>query len=207
MEYRGPGLRMPDFLRDIGESAVSIVVVKDVGVAGKPARAAHHRDAFPLTAAGSPDGGSLRGIKLDVIADEQIEVAVAIIVEKSAARAPADAFIVEAGFASDIGKRAVAVVVKKNVVSPEAAEEVVPSVVVVVADAHSGLPAGARESGFFRDVGEGSVAVVLIEMRSGSLSGGPCSRRNAFRWSNKCRASHHGRNRRKRVPLPLASMM
>ena len=51
MEYRGPGFRMPDFLGDIGESSVSIVVIENIGVAGKPARPAHHRNAFPLAEA------------------------------------------------------------------------------------------------------------------------------------------------------------
>ena len=57
--------------------------------------------------------------------------------------------------------------------SPEAAEEVVASVVVVVADADAGLPAGAGQSGFFGDVGESSVAIVFVQMRGRSFSGGP----------------------------------
>ena len=44
----------------------------------------------------------------------------------------------------DIGKRAVSIVMEENVVSPEAAEQVVPSIIVVVADADAGLPTGAR---------------------------------------------------------------
>jgi hypothetical protein len=73
----------------------------------------------------------------------------------------------------NVGEGAVAIVVKKNVVSPEAAEQIVPAIVVVVADADAGLPAGAREAGFLGDVGEGSVAIVLVEMRSGRLSRRP----------------------------------
>ena len=88
--------------------------------------------------------GVFVGIELDVIADEEIEMAVAIVVEEGAAGAPAHAFVVNAGLASDVGECAVAVVVKQNVVSPEAAEQIVPAVVVVVADANAGLPAGAR---------------------------------------------------------------
>ena len=57
--------------------------------------------------------------------------------------------------------------------SPEAAEEIVVPVVVVVTDADACLPAGASKSRFLRDVGEGAVAVVLVEMRSGRFSGLP----------------------------------
>ncbi len=81
--------------------------------------------------------------------------------------------MIEAGFLRDVGERAVAVVVKQNVVSPEAAEEIVPAVVVVIADADAGLPAGAREAGFFGDVGESSVAIIFVEMRGRCLAGRP----------------------------------
>ena len=78
--------------------------------------------------------------------DEKIEMAVAVVIEPGAARAPANLFVVKAGFASDIGERAVAIVAKEDVVSPEAAEEIVPAVVVVVADANASLPPGPREA-------------------------------------------------------------
>ena len=35
------------------------------------------------------------GIELDVVADEEIEVAVAVVIEEGAARAPADFFLIE----------------------------------------------------------------------------------------------------------------
>ena len=100
-------------------------------------------------------------------------MAVAIVVEQGAAGSPAELFVVDAGFAGDVGESAVAVVVKQDVVSPEAAEQIVPAVVVVVADADAGLPAGARQAGFFGDVGEGAVAIVFVEMRSRRLAGRP----------------------------------
>src|SRR5205807_2678720 len=49
------------------------------------------------------------------------------------------------GFFRGVGKRAIAVVVEENVVAPETAEKVVPAVIVVIADADAGLPAGAAE--------------------------------------------------------------
>src|SRR6202795_4058476 len=93
-------------------------------------------------------------------------MAVAIVIEKRAARAPAIFFVVDASFLRHVGERSIAVVVEQNVVAPEAAEEGVPAVVVVVADANAGLPAGARQSGFFGDVGKRAVAIIFVEMRS-----------------------------------------
>ncbi len=75
-----------------------------------------------------------------------------------------------------IGECAVAVVAEENVVSPERAKEVVPTVVVVIADADAGLPAAAAEARFCGHVGKRSVAIVAIK-----LSG----RRLAFRPGGK----------------------
>src|SRR6202030_14530 len=92
-----------------------------------------------------------------------------IVIEPRAASPPANLVVVDAGFAGDIRKRAVAVVVKENVVSPEATEEIVPAVVVVVAHADAGLPARAAQSRFLRHIGKGPVAVVLVKVRGWSL--------------------------------------
>ncbi len=73
----------------------------------------------------------------------------------------------------DIGKRAVSVVVEKNVVSPETTKQVVPSIVVVIADADSRLPTRAAQARLLRDIGKRAIAVVLVEMRSRRLPGRP----------------------------------
>src|SRR5256885_12438191 len=103
-------------------------------------------------------------MEVDVIADEKIEMAIAVVVEKSAAGAPADFVVVKTGFFRDVGERAVAVVAEENVVAPESAEQIVPAVVVVVADADAGLPAGATDAGFFGDIGECALAIIFVEM-------------------------------------------
>ena len=167
------GFENAGFLGDIGESSVAVVVVKDIGVAGESARTAHHRDALPLADRLRRRFGSFRRIELDVVADEKIEMSVAVVVEQGAARTPANMLLIDAGLLSDVGERSVAVIVEQNVVSPEAAEQVVPAIVVVVADADAGLPAGARQAGFFGNVGESAVAVVLVKMRCRCFPGRP----------------------------------
>ncbi len=173
MEYRGPGLRMPAFLRNVREGAVAIVVVEGVGIAGEPARTAHHRDSFPLAIDLFLGWNKGRRVQVDVVADEKVEVAVAIVVEPCTACSPMNFFAMETGLLGDIGEGAVAIIVKQNVVAPGAAEEIVPAVVVIIADANAGLPASTREPGFFGDVGERSVAIIFVEMRGWRFSSGP----------------------------------
>src|SRR2546426_11131965 len=50
--------------------------------------------------------------------------------------------------------------------------DVFPSVVVVVADAHTLAPSGRGQARSCGDVGEGAVVIVAIEMVGGSFSGG-----------------------------------
>src|SRR5689334_5660596 len=75
----------------------------------------------------------------------------------------------------DIREGPISIVVKQDVVSPEAAKQIIPAIVVVIADANAGLPARAGEAGFCSDIGEGSVAIVFEEMRSRRSSGRPVS--------------------------------
>src|SRR5450631_1672291 len=100
-------------------------------------------------------------------------MSVAVVIEPGATRSPAVLFIVNAGFVSGVGESSVAIVVEQDVVSPEAAEQIVPAVVVVITHADAGLPTGASDAGFFSDVGEGAVAIIFVEMRRGSCAGRP----------------------------------
>ena len=79
--------------------------------------------------------GSGRQIHVDVVGDEEIEAAVAIVVHKCAAGIPALSVAGDACFLADIGERAVSVVVVEDVLAEVGDEQVVPTVVVVVADA------------------------------------------------------------------------
>jgi hypothetical protein len=63
-----------------------------------------------------------------------------VIIEKSTARTPTDLFLVKSCFASNIREGSISVVVKQNVMPPERTKQIVPSVIVVVADADTGLP-------------------------------------------------------------------
>src|SRR5205814_7967899 len=88
------GLQNPGFRADISKSSVTIVVIEDVCVAGQSARAAHDGNTLPLAVSCIAGSGDFRGIQLDVIADEEIEPPVAVVVKPGAACAPANLFVI-----------------------------------------------------------------------------------------------------------------
>src|SRR5262249_38801171 len=167
------GVQNAGFFGNVRERTGAVVAVEDVGVAGEAARGAPDGDAFPFGEGGAVGVGSFGEIELDVVADEEIKMAITVVIEEGAACAPTVRFVVDASLLRDVGEGAVAVVAEKNVVAPESAEEVVPVVVVVITDADTGLPAAATDAGFFGDVGERSVAIVFVKVRGGSLARGP----------------------------------
>ena len=132
-------------------------------------------ESFPLAERHAIERWRFVWIKFDEVADEQIEMTVAVVVEERAARSPASFFLVQAGFARGIGECAVSIVMEEDVAPPERAEQVVPSVVVVVAYANAGLPAGAANSGLLSDVSECAVAIVFIQVGGGYLAGAQCA--------------------------------
>ena len=68
-----------------------------------------------------------------------------------------------AGFIGDVGERAVAIVVIKDIASELGDKEIGEAVVVVVAPNAAEAIAGAGDAGFVGDVGERAVAVVVIK--------------------------------------------
>ncbi len=165
-----PRLQDARLLRNIGESSIAVVVVEDVHSARQAARAAHRGNAFPLAIAGLPRHRHLLKVQFDVVAHEQVKESVAVVINPGAAGAPADAVFPQARLLGHIRKRAVAVVVPQHVMTPIAAEQVIPAVIVIVAHANARAPSGAAQAGFFRHVRERAVAVVLKEVLRGRLA-------------------------------------
>ena len=118
----------------------------------------------------SPGAGAVDEIEIHVVRHHQIEMAIAIVVDKRAARAPCLARSRDAGLLGDFGEDAVLVVVEA-VLAVVGDVKIFPSVVVVVANANALSPAGRGQAGFGGHVGEGSVMIVAVQMIAGALPG------------------------------------
>ena len=188
-------LRIPDCLGNVGERSISVVVIQNILAALQSRRPAGDHHAFVEARTGF--GHGRRGqIEIDVVGDEQIELPVAIVVDEGAASVPALAFARHASLLADIGERAVAVVVIQNVLAEVGDEQIVPAVVVVVADANALSPARVRDSGLRGDVGKCAVAIVAEQMRR-RFAARRESPRAACRSPERCRAIRRCRNRRR----------
>ena len=90
--------------------------------------------------------------EVDVVRDEEIERAVAVVVEERGAGAPSG--IREARLLRDVGERAVAVVVKERQRAERRDEQILVAVVVVVADRGAHAVSAQSDSRGLRDVRE-----------------------------------------------------
>ena len=137
---------MPDALGDVVERAVAPVAIEHVLAARQARRTA--RDRHALVAAQPRLGhGRRREIEVDVVGGEQVEAAVAVVVEEGAARAPARAHVAESRRVGHVLERAVARVAEQAVLAPEGDEQILVAVVVVVAGAGALSPARRCQPG------------------------------------------------------------
>src|SRR5262245_33524640 len=93
----------------------------------------------PVPFLAKPAVGILLEAIVEIVHDVEIKAAVAIVVEKTRARAPLNGWSCDASRAGDVAKGAVAVVVEEDVRSERGYVEIEVSVVVVVADGDAGL--------------------------------------------------------------------
>src|SRR4051812_38008687 len=102
-----------------------------------------------------------------VIAHEQIEVTVSVIVQEGSPCIPTFFSLQEAGFARDFRESAVAIVMVKHVLAVIGDEQVKIPVVIVVPHANALTPAVSYHPGLSGHVGEGPVVVVPVKAIGG----------------------------------------
>ena len=126
---------------DVFKRAIAAIVIEDILRSGQTARPAHDGNPLPDASQTFPRRRRGRQIEIHIIGHNQIEAAIAIVVDECAARAPRLARSRDAGFLGDFGEHAVLIVVK-TVLAVVGDVKIFPSVVVVVANANALAPAG-----------------------------------------------------------------
>src|SRR5260221_188858 len=153
------GLADAGGIADVGEGTVVIVVVELQFLAAIVAGIAVGAIAGTFLAA--PE--IVFGRPVDVIENDEIEIAVVVVIEPGGAGGPA-AFVGDTSFCGDIGEGTVAVVVIKDGAVVAGDVEVGKAVVIVIGDGDSLAVVIFRgDAGLIGDIGECSVTVVVIE--------------------------------------------
>src|SRR5258708_8040985 len=102
-----------ELLRDIGESAVTVVVVKTIARALQSARPAIYRDAPILAEETIAELRQVVDIQVDVVRDIEIEVAIVVVVAYGRAGSP-PLGVGDAGLRGDVSECAVVIVAVKS---------------------------------------------------------------------------------------------
>ena len=102
-------------------------------------------------------------IQIDIVCNKQVEVAVTVVVYKTATGVPPSRWTVllKAGLLRNIGERPVSVVVVKDDSTPISHDQIVISVVVIISDAAPLAPSRSKQSSFLRYVRKGPIAVIV----------------------------------------------
>ncbi len=164
------GLVDVGFRGDIFEGAVAAIVVKNVFRGRQSSRPAHHRRALPHARWALARSGRGREIEVNIVCDDEIEFAVAIVVNESATRAPRLSRSAHACLVRHIGEDAVIVVIEM-VLAVVSDVEIFPAIVIVVADADALSPAARGQARFRGDIGERAIVIVVVEMIRRAVAG------------------------------------
>src|SRR5207248_5692453 len=98
-------------------------------------RATHHRNALPDAAWTFAGFGRRRQIEINIISDDQVQLAIAVVIQEGAAGAPVFAVASDACRFAYVCEGAVAVVVIQAILAVVGDEQVVEAVIIVIARA------------------------------------------------------------------------
>src|SRR5260370_26026513 len=101
-------------------------------------------------------------IEIEVVRNKQIELAIPVVVDPGAARAPTGPVRAQSGFPGYVGKSAVPIVVVEDVLAPVSDEQILKPIVIVVANTTSGRPTCEEQARFGSYVGERAVPIVFV---------------------------------------------
>src|SRR4051812_18369652 len=116
-------------------------MIQNRALRNQSARAAIHRDAFEVATRILSRRWDFVEVENQVVGDEQIKAAIAVVVYPRATSAPALPDVQQSRCLRHIGESAVPVVAVKYVLRPTGNEEILVPVVVVIADGYAACPA------------------------------------------------------------------
>ena len=115
----------------------------------------------------SPGPGCGFYVEVDIVRDHQVELAVAVIVDEGAARAPLAPASGNPGLGRHFFECSVAFIVIQAILAVVGHIQVVESIVIVVTDAGALSPSTRRQPGGPGHIRECAIVIVMVEMAGG----------------------------------------
>src|SRR5262245_17736143 len=156
-------------LRDIDESSVAFIPIEKILSGRQSARAAHDRNSFPHAKLTAAFGRSFIEVEVDIVGDKEVQVSVPVIIQKSAARAPACRFEHQPGALRDIDKTALSGIPVKVILSEIGHEQIIEAVIIIIGYTRALAPARPDQVRLFCHISEFSYFIIAIEVISGFL--------------------------------------
>ena len=153
--------------RNVRERAAAVVLVQRHRLPRQAARPAQHRHPLPAAARPLARLRRPRRVELQVVRDEQVQVAVAVEIQEGAARAPARPGLGQPALGGLVAEGSVPLVAVQAVLAPVRDGDIVVPVVVHVAHAGALRPAGVPDAGPLGDVLEPQAPAVAVEVVPG----------------------------------------
>ena len=151
-------------LADVLKLAVPQIVVEGVGCARQAAGSAEGRHPFPNAVACLAGSGRVCQVEVDIVRNHQVQLAIAIIVNKRAAGAPLLSGSGHSGYFREFPKSSVSLVVVEPILAIAGHIEIVISIIVIVADADALPPCCTQQAGVCRYIGKRAIVIVVKEM-------------------------------------------
>src|SRR5207244_4777244 len=153
-------IRDSGFLGNIRKRSVSIVVIENVGHTFVIVRMAVSTISRPLLSAKAVGFEA----PVHITCDEEIELAVVVVIEEPCAGAPAAC--TDSGFSGHVSKRSVSIVVIQGVSSIPCYIDIFETIVVVVSDSDTHAIEALRSTAHARTyghIGERSIRILMVE--------------------------------------------
>ena len=135
------------------------------GALQTPRTALHVNAAVRLARGFLAESRQIIEMKIDVIGDHQVEIAVAVVVGKG--RAGGEAAIAHPRLLGHVSKSAVAIVAIKHVPAQAGDVNIWPAIIVVVAHRAAHGKTGIAHAGLIGHIGERAIVIVVIKRAAG----------------------------------------
>jgi len=155
------GVAHPRFLGNILKGAIAAIAKEEMAFSYHAPGAALDGDPLEMAKLGAPELGKMVHIDVHITRDEQIHVAIAVVVGPGGAGA--EAAHANSSLCRYIFECAVAFVAIEHVAAVAGDIKVQQSIIVKIGNRHSHAPALAGQAGFLRNIGELQVGVLVIQ--------------------------------------------